>query len=99
MRREFSTKVRDQAYERSKGRCEKCGAEFAGRRCEYDHRIPCALGGEPTLENCDCVCPVCHRQKTSTQDIPAISKCKRIIAKTANIKPRRQWPKRKVRIA
>lgn len=80
MRREFPAKVKQAAYERAKGHCEECGQKIVGR-AEFDHVIPCALGGEPSLENCSVSCSKCHRLKTSTHDIPRISKAKRQRAK------------------
>lgn len=76
MRREFTRKTKAAAYERSGGNCEKCGAPFGGRRPEYDHVIPDWMGGEPTLENCEVLCPPCHRGKT-TKDQGAIAKTRR----------------------
>lgn len=85
MRKEFPAKVKVAAFERAKGHCEACGAYIIGR-AEYDHSLPDALGGEPTLENCVCLCSKCHRQKTSTVDVPMIAKTKRVKAKAIGAK-------------
>ena len=80
-RREFPAKVRVAAFERARGRCEVCTARLFPGNLEYDHEIPDAMGGEPTLANCVCVCRACHRAKTSTQDIPTIAKSNRVRSK------------------
>lgn len=91
MRREFSPKVMVAAYERSKGKCEACGADLRPGRIQYDHVLPCAFGGSPTLENCAVLCSSCHGRKTATQDVPAIAKVKRIRAKHIGARPPSRW--------
>lgn len=76
-RLEFSAKIRDQAAQRANGKCEMCGLPFAGRRPEYDHVLPDALGGEPTLANFRAVCSPCHKAKTAKEDVPRIRKADR----------------------
>jgi 5-methylcytosine-specific restriction protein A len=65
VRREFPRKVKALAFQRSGGRCEKCTARLMPSRIIYDHIIPDAIGGEPTLENCQVVCTTCDRPKTA----------------------------------
>lgn len=95
-RREFPAKVKLEAWRRcqknGKPYCEDCGLRIVGRP-EYDHVLPDAFGGEPTLPNCRVVCPTCHRLKTTQHDIPMISKADRIARKNAGLKPKRPWPK------
>lgn len=93
MRREFPAKIKLAAWDRCKGICEACRLKIIGR-AEYDHRVPCALGGEPTLENCECLCAKCHRRKTSTEDVPRISKAVRTQLKFIGAVRGRGWPKR-----
>jgi 5-methylcytosine-specific restriction protein A len=82
MRREFPASVRVAAFERAGGSCEKCTAPLVGsNRPQYDHAIPDAVGGEPTLANCLVLCRSCHGRKTSGKDVPEIAKTKRIRAK------------------
>ena len=63
-RREFSRRVKAQAFLRCGGHCEGCTARLTPGRIEYDHLVPDSLGGEPTLENCRVTCTACHRVKT-----------------------------------
>ena len=91
-RREFSKQVKRAAFERANGFCEgmpygeRCNVKLTLGKYHYDHDIPDALGGEPIIENCVCLCVACHRDKTSTKDIPAIAKTKRIQDRQKGIK-------------
>lgn len=76
-RREFPRRVKLAAFERAGGRCEGCTARLMPGKFEYDHRIPCALGGEPTLANCVVRCTACHGVKTAHKDVPDIARAKR----------------------
>ncbi len=76
-RREFSRKVKSQAWERCGGRCEKCTAKLFPGKFAYDHDLPDQMGGEPTLDNCRVLCDACHSEKTFTRDIPTIRKSDR----------------------
>lgn len=78
MRRNFSKSVQKQAAARAEGKCEGCGLRLKRGEGHFDHIIADALGGEPTLDNCQLLCAPCHRIKTSTLDIPIIAKTKRI---------------------
>lgn len=86
-RREFSKRVKLEAFERCKGLCENCTVKLGPLTgVEYDHRIPDALGGEPTLENCVVLCKTCHKLKTTKNDVPVIAKSKRVRSKHLNAK-------------
>lgn len=74
---EFSAKTKDQAAQRAGGKCEKCGIPFYGRRPEFDHILPAALGGKPELANCMVLCEPCHAEKTAKEDVPRIRKADR----------------------
>lgn len=90
-RTEFSDKVKVQAFERCGGCCDGCGVKIVpGNGPEYDHRLPDALGGTATLENCDVLCRNCHGAKTAKVDVPAIARAKRLHRKQigAASKPR-----------
>src|SRR5690348_14441431 len=87
-RREFSRQVKRAALERAGGRCEASGAFYglsSVARCymplnhgvEFDHVIADAIGGEPTLANCLCVCKRCHLWKSARRDTPLAAKTKR----------------------
>lgn len=85
-RSEFGPKVRMAAFERSKGKCERCEARLYVGKFAFDHRIPDAMGGEPTLSNCDVLCSACHGVKTQRVDVPAIARTKRLKARHIGIK-------------
>lgn len=88
MRREFPKPVRRAALKRSGLLCEasgklyglkpdvRCGASLA-YGVEFDHAIADSIGGEPALENCLAICPVCHRTKTRLTDTPRAAEAKR----------------------
>lgn len=75
-RREFSRKTRAQAFERAAGCCEGCGAKLKVGEAEYDHVLPCELGGDNGLENCEVICVPCHKEKTA-DDVKRIRKSDR----------------------
>lgn len=86
-RREFSRKVRAAVFLRAGGKCERCHAKLKTGEGEVDHVLPCALGGEPTIENAELLCRVCHRGKTD-QDIGRIRKADRQRDKHLGIFPK-----------
>lgn len=89
MRQEFPGKVRLAAFERAEKRCERCRAILVIGKYRYNHRIPDALGGQPTLENCEVLCIGCDSEQTYKTDIPAIAKSRRIRKREAGVrKPR-----------
>lgn len=91
MRREFSPKIRLAAFERAKGHCEKCTAKLYTGKFHYDHDLPDAFGGEPTLENCRVLCIACHSEKTTKADVPAIAKSNRTRLKHIGGVEKRKW--------
>lgn len=86
MRTEFSAKVKAAAALRANGNCEECTRKLLTGDFHYDHVIPDALGGEPTLENCAVLCRSCHGFKTTTSDVPRIAKSKRNFRTSHGIK-------------
>lgn len=91
-RREFSGKTMAQAALRADGRCEGCTRRLMAGDYHYDHIIPDALGGDPTLDNCQVLCRSCHGVKTTTQDVPRIAKSKRNYRKARGIKKPSRFP-------
>lgn len=75
-RAEFPRKVRAAVFLRSDGRCDQCAAKLKTGEGEIDHVLPCALGGEATLDNARLLCRICHREKTD-EDIDHIRKADR----------------------
>ena len=88
MRREFSNKVKAEAYLRAAGKCEQCNASIKHKPVHYDHDIPDDLGGEPVLSNCSVLCVPCHKEKTRSNDMPRIAKGRRIRKREMGIKKR-----------
>jgi 5-methylcytosine-specific restriction protein A len=105
MRREFSTKVRLEAFLRSKGRCESarvhqladigCSRKLFEGDIRYEHINPDGLTGEPTLDNCAVLCTDCWKIKTRTYDQPEVARAKRKHLRSIGIKRPSRWPKRK----
>ncbi len=91
-RREFTKPIMRDAFARCGGFCEgdNCRTKLMHGDYHYDHIIPDALGGEPTLDNCQLLCRACHAEKTGKRDIPRIAKTKRISDREKGIrKPRK----------
>jgi 5-methylcytosine-specific restriction enzyme A len=78
MRKEFSTRTKALAFQRSNGRCEACGMRLQPGPgwFECDHVNPDGLTGSNDLANCRVLCRICHREKTRG-DVGAIAKAKR----------------------
>jgi 5-methylcytosine-specific restriction endonuclease McrA len=69
----FSTTVKQQAYNRSGGRCEcrrkdhqhafgRCLKYFLSvRSAEFHHKHASSLGGGDGMSNCEVLCPACHQ--------------------------------------
>ena len=92
-RREFPTRVMVDAYKRAAGHCEACKAPLRTGQIHYDHVIPDAMGGAPTIENCAVLCKSCHSLKTTRQDVPQIARAKRRQAKHIGAKGPSKWRK------
>ena len=76
-RSNFPPKVKAEAAFRSGGKCESCSARIGSGGFHYDHIVPDALGGQPTVDNCRVLCLTCHRAKTGKRDVPQIAKANR----------------------
>jgi 5-methylcytosine-specific restriction protein A len=85
-RDEFTKRTRLEAFTRSGGKCEACGALLRPGGFAYDHDKPAAFGGDASLDNCRVLCNGCHGEKTFRTDIPRIAKSNRVRAKQAGIK-------------
>jgi 5-methylcytosine-specific restriction endonuclease McrA len=90
MRKEFSYKTKVLAARRSLGICEcGCGGPLMPGKIQYDHVIPCGLGGDNSLDNCAVLTTGHHADKTAI-DIDRIAKARRLEYKRFGIKkPRR----------
>lgn len=101
MRSNFPAKIKVAAFDRCKGHCEKCSARLYTGKFDYDHVLPDALGGKPTLDNCEVLCDACHSAKTFGKDgdVTRIAKMKRQRNAHIGIKKPSRWAskwKRKV---
>ena len=88
-RQEFPRKIKLAAFARCKGRCQICSAVLVPGKFIYDHAMPDALGGQPTLENCVVQCVACDKPKTSA-DVSRIRKADR--QRAAHIGAKRDAP-------
>ena len=59
--RRISQIVKDQVWNRDKGRCIECGSN---ERLEFDHIIPFSKGGSNTYRNIQLLCENCNRVKS-----------------------------------
>lgn len=87
-RKNFDKPTKRAALMRSHGLCEGEGPEVnlahgvrcnvsLGKAVQYDHRD--AIDNENvSLENCQCLCVICHAFKTAKIDIPKHAKVKRM---------------------
>jgi 5-methylcytosine-specific restriction protein A len=75
-RRNFSRKTLAEGFLRAGGKCQLCQAKLKTGEGIGDHILPDALGGDPTLENLQIICSVCHKAKTRN-DVRQIRKANR----------------------
>jgi hypothetical protein len=61
--REFTDKMKREAYERQKGICVRCGKHFDLKGMEADHIMPWIEGGKTNAENCQMLCKEDNRRK------------------------------------
>lgn len=90
-RAEFPAKIKLAAWERAGGHCEICTRKLYPGDINYDHEIPCASGGDASLNNCAVLCRSCHGAKTSEWDAPAIAKGRRIRNRQLGIRKPSRW--------
>lgn len=63
--RAFTDKQKRQVYEKQKGVCPACKKEFGIQEMEADHITPWCEGGKTDLENCQMLCKLDNRRKSS----------------------------------
>ncbi len=73
---EFTAKTKAQGFQRAGGKCEICGLPLQVGKFRYDHKLPCALGGDNSLENLVVQCIACDKPKTA-DDVRRIRKADR----------------------
>lgn len=96
-RKEFSARVKREAFERSGGLCEvhrvpmlrttECRSRLRSGNVFYEHVNPDGLDGGNDLDNAACLCKTHWRLKTDTYDLPTIAKMKRQRDRNRGIKP------------
>ncbi len=103
-RREFTPKIKLEAWKRCKGRCERCERKIVGKlKPRYDHSTPDAVQDKSkplTSKDCQVLCNECDDTKTNVQawgpasrgDKTEIAKTYRIIEKQAGVKKRKGRP-------
>lgn len=62
--REFTDKMKREAFERQDGICAKCGKHFEIEEMEADHIKPWHEGGKSVTENCQMLCKQDNRTKS-----------------------------------
>lgn len=70
----FNQNIKDQAYERAKGYCERC-SKFCPRFktdygfqypfSEFHHILSVQAGGSDGISNCEHLCIACHKKTKS----------------------------------
>ena len=79
------------AFERSRGYCEcdaRCSVRLVTGHIRYNHRIPCELGGDNSLENCQVLTDTCDKTVTR-KDQANIGRARRVHAGHIGAKPRK----------
>jgi 5-methylcytosine-specific restriction enzyme A len=89
LRKEFSTRTKELAWQRADSKCEGCGALLTTGKFHYDHKTPDGLTGANDLSNCAVICLACHKHKTR-EDVGNIAKAKRRHARDIGANTSRQ---------
>ena len=63
--RGFDKKQKLRAFEKQNGKCPICGLTFKIEEMEADHIIPWSKGGHTDVDNCQCLCKKCNREKSN----------------------------------
>lgn len=70
----FSQQIKNAAYNRAGGRCERCGRpcrrigdypDYNYPDSEFHHRVSIAADGSDGLNNCEHLCIACHEKTGS----------------------------------
>ncbi|MBN1637926.1 MAG: DUF262 domain-containing protein [Ignavibacteriales bacterium] len=62
--RQFTNKMKREAYEMQEGICVHCKEHFELEEMEADHITPWSAGGKTIAENCQMLCKDCNRRKS-----------------------------------
>jgi 5-methylcytosine-specific restriction endonuclease McrA len=90
VRSEFTKQTKRLIWARARGYCDDCGADLnvGSQKCEYDHIIACANGGDNSAYNGHLLCRPCHKAKSGV-DAKREAKVRRIRDRARGISPRR----------
>lgn len=96
-RLEFTLKTKLEAIVLN-ARCPSCGVKFGKLSdVEFDHRIPDAMGGSNTIDNCVPLCKACHKLKTNGKKHTSLGSDKHTIAKSKRLRGEtKNGPKKKI---
>ncbi len=61
----FPDDVKEAAFRRANGRCEKCNVVLSWATAQFHHIKSKLAGGSDTLANCQVLCKPCHEATLS----------------------------------
>lgn len=79
-RKVFSMEMRNNVYEKTKGKCALCGKFVRFDLFTIDHIIPLAKGGTNDIENLQCTCKHCNAMKQDFSEKEFLDKMIKILA-------------------
>ena len=79
-RKVFSMEMRNNVYEKTKGKCALCGKFVRFDLFTIDHIIPLAKGGTNDIENLQCTCKHCNAMKQDFSEKEFLDKMIKILS-------------------
>lgn len=93
-RKVFSMEMRNNVYEKTKGKCALCGKIVRFDLFTIDHIIPLAKGGTNDIENLQCTCKHCNAMKQDFSEKEFLDKMIKILAYQSKKKANRVYKKK-----
>ena len=93
-RKVFSMEMRNNVYEKTKGKCALCGKFVRFDLFTIDHIIPLAKGGTNDIENLQCTCKHCNAMKQDFSEKEFLDKMIKILAYQSKKKANRVYKKK-----
>ena len=93
-RKVFSMEMRNNVYEKTKGKCALCGKFVRFDLFTIDHIIPLAKGGTNDIENLQCTCKHCNAMKQDLSEKEFLDKMIKILAYQSKKKANRVYKKK-----